>query len=323
MKPARTSVLRTCSALVTATALVLTTTAMAQADVPSQTDRISDLISDQSPEGAATLAPSANGDRLAVSSGEGSVSLPLDPVEDVVAQGSLAGALPITIQLPSDVDAAPAEVASDGTVVYAGEGAVDLAVQAQADSVRILTVLSDSTASSKYTYTFPGYIPEILDDGSVSLTVPGDGMTMQVGLIEAPWAYDATGAPVPTHYEAEGDTLVQVVEHTSTDVTYPVVADPQVGFGLGTYVFFNRAETKTISNEGWAVTGATGVCGLAGSLLTPAVGVVFAAACLTIGGSIVAQAGVAENSSPKKCVRIRWQGGMNINAATYKDSRCK
>lgn len=42
---------------------------------------------------------------------------------------------------------------------------------------------------------------------------------------EKPWAYDAEGRPVPTHFEVHGQTLRQVVEPPS-DTAYPITADP-------------------------------------------------------------------------------------------------
>lgn len=46
------------------------------------------------------------------------------------------------------------------------------------------------------------------------------------------WAVDAKGASVPTHFEADGNVLRQVVSHTSAKVTCPVVADPYMGKAL-------------------------------------------------------------------------------------------
>lgn len=43
--------------------------------------------------------------------------------------------------------------------------------------------------------------------------------------IEAPWAVDAHGNALPTHYELDGDVLVQKVE-TASDTAFPVTADP-------------------------------------------------------------------------------------------------
>lgn len=43
--------------------------------------------------------------------------------------------------------------------------------------------------------------------------------------IAAPWAVDASGAIVPTHYTVDGDTIVQTVV-TTAETAFPVVADP-------------------------------------------------------------------------------------------------
>lgn len=64
------------------------------------------------------------------------------------------------------------------------------------------------------------------------------------------------------------------------------------------------------------------MCAAAGGLLGPVGAVAFGAACLAQFGSIVYTAGVAQNSNPKKCVRLRWFGN-SLTAATYKDGRCK
>jgi hypothetical protein len=53
----------------------------------------------------------------------------------------------------------------------------------------------------------------------------GDGVTL-VATVDPAWATGADGAPVPTHVEVQGSTLVRVVEHRSASVAYPVVADP-------------------------------------------------------------------------------------------------
>lgn len=49
--------------------------------------------------------------------------------------------------------------------------------------------------------------------------------TQQAATIGAAWAVDANGAPVETHYEIEGSSLIQVV-NVDADTAYPVVADP-------------------------------------------------------------------------------------------------
>ncbi|WP_156784095.1 hypothetical protein [Corynebacterium timonense] len=49
-----------------------------------------------------------------------------------------------------------------------------------------------------------------------------------MALIDAPWARDAAGKVLPTHYEVAGDTFTQVVEVNQPDVAYPIEADPRV-----------------------------------------------------------------------------------------------
>ncbi|MFT4298368.1 MAG: hypothetical protein QM597_01835 [Aeromicrobium sp.] len=47
-----------------------------------------------------------------------------------------------------------------------------------------------------------------------------------IGNVDPPWAVDAAGAEVPTHFEVDGLTLTQVVEHIGGDWEYGIVADP-------------------------------------------------------------------------------------------------
>ena len=44
--------------------------------------------------------------------------------------------------------------------------------------------------------------------------------------MERPWARDANGAEVPTHYEITGTTLTQIIDHRMEPYAYPIVADP-------------------------------------------------------------------------------------------------
>ncbi len=76
------------------------------------------------------------------------------------------------------------------------------------------------------------------------LAADGGGLT---GIIDAPWAYDANGTPVPTHYEISGDVLTQVVDHICDNYTYPITADPKVSWGLSIYVTFTKSETKQLA----------------------------------------------------------------------------
>ena len=48
----------------------------------------------------------------------------------------------------------------------------------------------------------------------------------QVALVGAPWAVDANGEPIATHYELADGALTQVVD-INADTAFPVTADPE------------------------------------------------------------------------------------------------
>jgi hypothetical protein len=65
------------------------------------------------------------------------------------------------------------------------------------------------------------------------LAITGDGGAVVFGVaatllavIPAPWAKDAHGRHIATHYEVHGTTLIQFVGHQAPGTAYPVVADP-------------------------------------------------------------------------------------------------
>ena len=74
----------------------------------------------------------------------------------------------------------------------------------------------------------------------------------RTAVIAAPWARDADGAPVPTHYEVTGGTLTQIVDFTPA-TAFPVVADPSVSFGTYVVVTMSQATARAI-NAGSAAT---------------------------------------------------------------------
>lgn len=155
------------------------------------------------------------------------------------------------IALPTEVDVSGGVVADDGTVVVEDDGNdVHAAVQALDDgSVRLQTVLESPDAPSTYTYTFSDDMELVLlDDGSVEVTETiTDGMTTVVGLIDAPWAIDAEGTVVPTHYTVDGTSLTQHVAH-SGDFAYPITADPTVSIGWGIYVKYSKTDVRRFTD---------------------------------------------------------------------------
>lgn len=109
--------------------------------------------------------------------------------------------------------------------------------------MQLSTVITNDASPTTFTYPIgaePGARLEQSGDAVLILDASG----AYAGGIAAPWAKDANGVDVPTHYEIDGMNLVQVVEHNTGDFAYPVVADPWVGINL-----FNTV--KRYNYSGW------------------------------------------------------------------------
>ncbi len=139
-------------------------------------------------------------------------------------------------------------------------------------SLQLTTVLNALAAPETFEYQFT------LPLGSKILPM-GEGLAFMngnrfIGGLSEPWAEDAQGRDVPTHYEVAGNIVTQVVEHRSGRFQYPIVADPWLGFNLFSSVYIAPWVYKSLpvvnlnlSPWGWAV-----YSGLAqGSLLPPSV----------------------------------------------------
>ncbi|WP_448058933.1 hypothetical protein [Cellulomonas hominis] len=131
----------------------------------------------------------------------------------------------------------------DGLVQYEnGDGASTTVAQPVDNGVRFLTIVEASSAPTRYTFAFDGgaeLTPTFFEDGSVVLHDPAGEHR---GYVQAPWAVDADGNDVATHYEWSDGALIQVVEHDKPGVAHPVIADPtwtyafdQVGVGAAGY----------------------------------------------------------------------------------------
>lgn len=152
------------------------------------------------------------------------VDIPADASQGV---GLTAGDFSLKIGLPDADEASTAARASGGATAYPSEGDSANAVVPVRGGVQLLSVIESQDAAETYSYplTLPaGHLLESTADGGAQ--VVDERGTVKV-LFEPAWAKDAAGVSVPTHYEVEGSTLTQVVEHRSaSDISYPVVADP-------------------------------------------------------------------------------------------------
>jgi hypothetical protein len=53
-----------------------------------------------------------------------------------------------------------------------------------------------------------------------------------IGGLAPAWATDAEGKSVKTWYEITDKQVIQVIDKTQSEITYPVIADPWLGFDL-------------------------------------------------------------------------------------------
>jgi hypothetical protein len=156
----------------------------------------------------------------------------------------------LTVSLPNAAAAGTAQSIVDGVVSYPANNGSSNAVQANADgSVRMLTVIDNPAAPTRYDYTMTlpsGASMKEQLDGSISIV---NAQSVEIASIAKPWAKDVVGNRVPTYYVITGNTLRQIVDHTAHGVTYPITADPSISLGWRIYIKLNRAETKHLASR--------------------------------------------------------------------------
>jgi hypothetical protein len=211
--------------------------------VPAAVDGIAQTVAAAVPEQLADseVPASAAGSGTFATTGDTAVTIPASAAGKVVAQGG-----GVTFQVGLGTSTATSGVrASDGSVVYDQQGSVDRTVQATTDGFRIHTVIAGASAPTEFTHSLvlptgasvvlesglpqDPENPGPLDPGLVSGAYIRDTSGNVLGGFGSPWATDANGAKVPTHFEIRSGALVQVVEHRASGVAYPVVADPYLG----------------------------------------------------------------------------------------------
>lgn len=173
------------------------------------------------------------------------VEIPKDAPAGINLSGS---GFELTISLPNAEDAAAGIKTADGKVVYPSNDGSANTVIPTASGVQMLTTIANAQAPERYSYSLT--IPaggQIVPAGQGFFIVNADNEPMT--FIAEPWAKDANGNVVSTHYELNGSTLTQVVEHNLA-TAYPVVADPKFAWsGILPSVKTTRSETAQLSSE--------------------------------------------------------------------------
>jgi len=216
-------------------------------------DDLAQLVTDLGPQAdpGAPIEASQDG-TFTIDSEDIEVTLPAE------ANGSvLIGDEGLAIELPGD-SAQQGNLVSDGSLVYAQTDNFATVIQNETDGIQIQTVLSDPTSPTDFTYAVDGGSPVLREDGGVDIVAEAEGQVQRIiAVIDVPWAADALGNAVPTHYELEDGAITQVVTPTPHSV-FPVVADPKVSYGTGVYFSFKKSEMHAM------VLGASSIIALGG-----------------------------------------------------------
>jgi hypothetical protein len=158
------------------------------------------------------------------------VSVPNDPRDGITLDptGVDSGGTAISAQLPFAQSAGSAVGEVNGIVSYDNaNGTSTVPIVHDDGSVQVATVIKSSSAPKRFTY--PVALPAnsnltFGETGGITITDADGGF---LGALDAPWAKDANGVDVATHYEANGNAITQVVDVTAS-TAYPVVADPDL-----------------------------------------------------------------------------------------------
>lgn len=164
-------------------------------------------------------------DSAAVVEQEGTtLDVPKDPADGVSLGAD--GTSPVTIEMPNADEAKDATKLADGTVVYPGTDGSANAVIPVNGGVQMVTTIADAGAPTQYPYgvNVPAGGKVVVNEDGSAAVLDAEGSTVLA--IPAPWATDAAGVSVPTRFTTDGQTLTQVIDHTSGAFAYPVVADP-------------------------------------------------------------------------------------------------
>lgn len=176
---------------------------------------------------------------------ETTVSVPVDAVEGIRVDAPGAPA-DMTIGLPfADQAARAAASPAVGVVAYDNfNGSSTVPVTHRDGTIQITTVIENENSPTRYDYIIGfrgGQGLTLKDNGAVSVSSSDGSYRAEVA---TPWAKDANGHTVPTHYEVHGSTLTQIVEFDA-ETAFPVVADPSV---ITTTYTYSRADVERMWN---------------------------------------------------------------------------
>lgn len=159
------------------------------------------------------------GDELESDQGEVEVSIPIDSSQDMTIDDKTG---PMDVSIPGDANA----VRVGKNVVYENTlPGVDVVAQAVEGGARQMYVLDSPEAKSSISFSAGNAGSSLVanPDGGISvLGAEGE----EIATIGTPWAVDAEGEDLDTHYKIDGNTITQHVD--TADAAFPVTADPDI-----------------------------------------------------------------------------------------------
>ena len=199
------------------------------------------------------------------------------------------------------------------------------------NGARIMSQLKKGESDATFTVELPANTSLESDNNGFLIVGDAGGTKLVLGAIETPWAVDADGTMLPTHYTLNGSQLTQHVQ--TQGARYPIVADPTITFGLwnasdgpGTYWNMTGAQAKSLAAATSAVfaLSVAGGCVAAGKI--PKVGFIVQGVCGFLGvpslqsmwsGIMTIIANTSMNNS--SCYQIKilpaGHGFFNVDAA--------
>lgn len=319
MRSKQKSAARTIGVAVVALTTATSTASIANTesiDIAEDIDELANTVSEADPEKQPNLvAPTAENDTFTAKLADDQVVLM--PASSANSLSLESPAASLEVAFPREADVSSGRVAADGAVVYQ-DRASDISFVAHAlkeGAMQLQTVAHAPTATT-FTYEFNDGVELFLqDDGSVEIgeTTAG-GSQVVYGHVEPPWATDAGGKSVKTHYEVEGATLIQHITPT-TSTEFPVVADPKLSFGTRIYWSLNRNEQRYFGTMGPSAAAAM-LCNATIGLACGAA----AAAAVGIGMYLDDRGGLCPVSSPWLQIGIPY--GFPINMVPPPNHAC-
>jgi hypothetical protein len=210
----------------------------------TQALKASDVLGDTSTD-VATDADSA-----LVSNQDGTaVDVPKDPSNGIAVE---TNGTTFSVTPPGANNADDSTKIAAGVVAYKNDDTAAV-VQNTDTGIRMMTVIDNASAPTDYKYNVDlpaGGSIVLNDDGSASVL---DSDNTPIAYVPVPWAKDANGTPVQTHFTTDGTSLTQHVQHNVAGVAYPVTADPWWSFLFTAKTWISGAKFLAKKVGPWAI----------------------------------------------------------------------